>query len=133
MKNFACGGDINPARFVTRSTAADFTVIQSVADAIPCGISQRWAEVAPLPGASTLAGTTGGLIQVHQPGMSGDPHDSTVWLELGGTVTRGALLMPNASGQGITATSGKYAGAIADESGVSGNFIRVTPVLLVSA
>lgn len=133
MKAFACGGTIEPARFVTRSSAADFTVIQSVADAIPCGISQRFAEVAPLPGAATSAGTSGGLIQVHQPGMSGDQRDSTVWLELGGTVTRGQLLMPNASGQGITATSGKYAGAIADESGVSGNFIRVTPVLLVSA
>ncbi len=133
MKNFNCGGDINPARFVKRSAAADFTVLQADADSMPCGISQRWAEVAPLPGASTLAGTTGGLIQVHQPGMSGDPHDSTVFLELGGNVTRGALLMPNASGQGITATSGKYAGAIADESGSTGELIRVTPVLVVSA
>lgn len=133
MKNFSCGGDINGARFVKRSTAADFTVLQADADAVPCGISQRWAEVAPLPGASTLAGTAGGMIQVHQSGMSGDPHDSTVFLELGGTVTRGSLLMPDANGKGITATSGKYAGAIADESGVSGEFIRVTPVLLVSA
>jgi hypothetical protein len=133
MKAFACGGTIEPARFVKRSTAADFTVLQADADAMPCGISQRWAEVAPLVGAASSAGTSGGLIQVHQPGMSGDPHDSTVWLQLGGSVTRGSLVMPNASGQGITATSGKYAGAIADESGVSGEYIRVTPVLLVSA
>ena len=133
MKNFACGGTVEPSRFVKRSTAADFTVLQADVDAVPCGISQRWAEVAPLVGAASAAGTSGGLIQVHQPGMSGDPHDSTVFLQLGGTVARGSLLMPDASGKGITATSGKYAGAIADESGVSGEYIRVTPVLLVSA
>lgn len=133
MKTFACGGTINPARFVKRSAAADFTVLQADADAMPCGISQRAAEVAPTSGASTAAGTSGGLIQVHQPGMSGDPHDSTVLLELGGTVTRGSLVMPDADGKGVTATSGKYAGAIADESGVSGELIKVTPVLVVSA
>ena len=132
MKNFACGGDINGARFVKRSTAADFTVLQADADAKPAGISQRWAEVAPTPGASTLAGTTGGLIQVHQPGMSADPHDSTVFLELGGSVTRGDNLMPDANGKGIAATSGKYVGAITDESGASGELIRVTPVLFVA-
>lgn len=133
MKTFACGGTINPARFVKRSTSADFTVLQADADSLPCGISQRWSEVAPTSGASTAAGTSDGLIQVHQPGMSGDPHDSTVFLELGGTVTRGSLIMPDANGKGVTATSGKYAGAIADESGVSGELIRVTPVLIVSA
>jgi hypothetical protein len=129
MKNFACGGTINPARFVKRSTAADFTVLQADADAFPCGISQRWAAVAPLSGASTAAGISGDMIQVHQPGMSGDPHDSTVWLEVGsGGVTRGALLMPDADGKGITCTTGKYYGAIADESGAADEFIRVTPI-----
>lgn len=129
MKSFACGGTIEPARFVKRSTAADFTVLQADADAFPCGISQRWAEVAPLVGAASAAGTSGGLIQVHQPGMSGEGHDSTVLLLVGsGGVTRGALLMPDADGKGITCTTGKYYGAIADESGAAGEYIRVTPI-----
>ena len=128
MKNFACGGTIEPARFVKRSTAADFTVLQADADSFPCGISQRWAAVAPLSGAASAAGISGDMIQVHQPGMSGEGHDSTVWLLLGGTVTRGSLLMPDADGKGIAATTGKYYGALADESGVSGEYIRVTPI-----
>ena len=129
MKAFACGGDIYPKRFVKRSTAADFTVLQADADSQPCGISQAWTRDAPgLSGASTVAGASGDSIQVHS-NLSGETQDSTVWLELGGTVTRGARLMPDANGKGITATSGKYYGAIADESGVSGEFIRVTPVI----
>lgn len=129
MKTFNCGGTINPARFVKRSAAADFTVLQADVDAFVCGISQRWAAVAPTTGASTAAGIADDMIQVHQPGMSGDPHDSTVWLELGsGGATRGALLMPDADGKGIAATTGKYYGALADESGAAGEFIRVTPI-----
>ena len=129
MKNFNCGGEVFPARFVKRSTAADFTVLQADADSFPCGISQRWAAVAPLPGASVAAAQTGDMIQVHQPGMSGNEHDSTVWLLVGsGGVTRGAHLMPDADGKGITCTTGKYYGAIADESGAAGEYIRVTPV-----
>ncbi len=128
MKAFAAGGTIEPSRFVKRSSAADFTVLQADLNAFPCGISAAWSEVAPLVGAATSAATAGGLVQVHQTGLSGDPHDSTVWLELGGTVTRGQHVMPDANGKGITATTGKYYGAIADESGVAGEFIRVTPV-----
>jgi hypothetical protein len=128
MKSSICGGDINPSRFVTHSTAADFTVIQSVADARPAGISQEYTRDAPIPGASTLAGAAGDSINVYYP-SSGDDNGSTVWLELGGTVTRGALLMPDASGKGITATTGKWYGALAEESGVSGEKIRVTPLI----
>lgn len=128
MKSSICGGDINPSRFVKHSTAADFTVLQADLNSNPVGISQAWAQTAPIPSASTLAGTTGDQIQVHYPG-SGDDNDSTVWLELGGTVTRGDRLMPDANGKGITATTGKYYGAIAEESGVSGEKIRVTPLI----
>jgi len=37
-------------------------------------------------------------------------------------------LMPDANGKGITATTGKYYGAIADESGAENEKIRVTPI-----
>lgn len=128
MKSSICGGDIAPSRFVKHSTAADFTVLQADLNSNPVGISQAWAQNAPIPSASTLAGTTGDQIQVHYP-SSGDDNDSTVWLELGGTVTRGDRLMPDANGKGITATTGKYYGAVAQESGVSGEKIRVTPLI----
>jgi hypothetical protein len=128
MKTFACGGTIEPARFVKRSTAADFTVLQADANSFPCGISQAWAQDAPIPGAATAAGKSGDQIQVHQPGMSGEGQDSTVWLVCGASVTRGSLLMPDADGKGITCTTGKYYGALADESGASGEKIRVTPI-----
>lgn len=50
-------------------------------------------------------------------------------LRIGDTVTRGQRLMPNDDGEGIPATTGKYYGAIADESGSDGNVIRVTPMI----
>jgi hypothetical protein len=128
MKSFVCGGNIAPSRFVKHSTAADFTVLQADLNSHPMGIAQAWAQDAPIPGASTLAGEAGDHIQVHQPG-SGDDNDSTVWIELGATVTAGAYLMPDADGKGIAATTGKYYGARADEAGDSGEKIRVTPII----
>ena len=132
MKTFAAGGDIGTALFVKRSTAADNTVLQADLNSMPTGISQRWTEVAPTSGAAVYAASSGGSLEVHHVGLSGDPRDSTVFLTLGASVTRGSLLMPDANGAGITATSGKYAGAIADQSGSSGELIMVTPVLIVA-
>lgn len=126
MRSFTAGGDINPSRFVMHSAAADFTVLQATADSNPVGISQEYAQDAPIPGASTLAATAGRHVNVYSP-MSGDDNASTVYLELGGTVTRGARLMPDSSGRGITATTGKYFGAVALESGVTGELIKVAP------
>ena len=130
MRAFTCGGTINPARFVKRSTAADFTVLQADANSFPDGISQNWGVDAPIPSVTAdpgPAGLSGDKIMVHGAN-TGSPQDTTVWLLLGGTVTRGSFLMPDANGAGITCTTTKYYGAIADESGVSGEWIKVTPV-----
>lgn len=131
MRAFTCGGTINPSRFVKRSTAADFTVLQADLNAFPDGISQNWGVDAPIPSVTDdpiPAGRTGDKIMIHA-GHSGHGDDTTVWLLAGGTVTRGDRLMPDADGKGITATTGKYYGAIADESGVAGEYIKVTPVV----
>lgn len=130
MRAFTCGGTINPSRFVKRSTAADFTILQADLNSFPDAISQNWGVDAPIPSVTDNpipAGRAGDTIMCHHS-HSGSPQDSTVWLLAGGTVTRGDRLMPDANGKGITATTGKYYGAIADESGVDGEYIKVTPL-----
>lgn len=129
MRAFTAGGTINPSRFVKRSTAADFTILQADLNSFPCGISQAWGVDAPIPTMTDNpipAARAGDTVNFHA-GNSGSPEDTTVWLELGDTVTRGSQLMPDANGKGIPATTGKYYGAIADESGVAGELIKVTP------
>ena len=63
------------------------------------------------------SGYTRAEVRIQQLGISD--------LKLGGTVTRGDRLTPNASGYGITATSGQSVGAVACASGVSGDIIPV--------
>lgn len=115
------GGDVRPCRFVTYSAAADFTVLESNADDRPFGISQKGTQDAPgLTGASALAAASGDPLTVYGPGSV------QVHLEIGsGGVTRGQPLMPDADGKGITATTGKYFGAIALESAAAGEFCKV--------
>lgn len=116
------GGNINPSVFVELDATADATVIQGDASTILAfGVSGEWTEDAPgLSGASTFHASTGSeSVKVYGPGES-------CLLTAGAAVTRGALLMSNASGQGITATTGNYANAVAVESAAgSGELIRV--------
>lgn len=116
------GGNINPSVFVELDASADATVIQGDASTVLAfGVSGESTEDAPgLSGASSYhASTTSEAVKVFGPGES-------CLLTAGAAVTRGALLKSNASGQGITATTGTYANAVAIESASgAGELIRV--------
>jgi len=132
MKTLTADGTITTAVFVTMdSVSGDNMVKQAVADAFVYGISGEGSRQAPLPVVTDdppVHAIDGEPCIVHSP-SSGDPQSATVMLRIAGTVTRGQRLMPTTGGKGITATTGKYYGAIADESGVSGDMIRVTPAI----
>lgn len=118
---FLAGGDINPSRFVTKSTT-DWGVTQATADAIIFGISQEGARDAPIPSASVLAAQSGESLKVYLDGAE-------CTLDLGGTVTAGDELASDSTGQGVAvtpaATSRENVGAIALESGIDGDLRRV--------
>ena len=122
--NYTAGADIEPCRFVIHSTVADHTVIKGVDAAAPyAGISQEGAAAAPTSGSNTRAGASGDPIRVY-----GNGEECT--LELGGTATRGLMLISDATGKGVTvgsysSSAVQFVGAIALEAGVSGEKIRV--------
>lgn len=130
-KVLTAAGTIPTSVFVTMdSVGEDFAVIKATANTFPYGISGQGGKQAPLPVVTTDPPThaeDGDQCLVHMPGF--DPQDSTVMLRIGASVTRGQRLMPNADGEGIPATTGKYYGAIADQSGSDGEIIRVTPLI----
>jgi hypothetical protein len=47
------------------------------------------------------------------------------YVKLGGTVSKGDSIMPNAASKGIAGTSGKWCVGVADEAGVDGDIIAV--------
>jgi hypothetical protein len=136
MKVLTANGTIPTSVFVTMdSVGADNAVIVAVADAFPYGISGEGGKYAPLPNVTTTPPThaeAGDPCKIHTP-SGNDLQDSTVMLRIGASVTRGQRLMPTTAGVGIPATTGKYYGAIADESGSSGEVIRVTPLIGLQA
>jgi len=119
------GGDVNPARFIKVSTAADYTVLQAGANEAVFGISSSASRDAPIPSASTLAAAA-------TQSLAFNPVGSFCLLELAGTVTRGDEIKSDADGKGVVrATTGatlQNFGAVALESGVSGELIRVLVV-----
>jgi len=121
--SFVASGNISPSRFVALSTAQDFTVLQGTDVLVPFGVSQPGTQEAPGTAAdSGYAATDGKVIKVYGPG-------ETALLELGGTVTRGDWLKPDANGKGVTASIASatviYYGARALRSGVSGEKVPV--------
>lgn len=119
--NYIAGGDIRTCRFV-KMGAADLTVLESDANEAVIGISQEGAKSAPIPGASVLAAAAGENIDVHGLGVE-------CLLVISDTVARGAYVKSDADGAGVTlATTGTTAqnvGAMALQSGVAGDKIRV--------
>lgn len=112
-KSYQADAAISPSRFVKHG-AADGAAIQATdASAAVLGISEQ------------LDAASGQTVDVVKAGLA--------YLELGGTVTRGAVLIPDASGKGIAATivagTSQHAGAVAEVSGVAGDLIpvQVTP------
>ena len=121
--SFKAGGTIAPASFVKFDTSADEQVVAAGAGDPVIGVSQEGMKRAPgLPGSDTaIAAESGDTVHVY--GWGND-----CLLTLGGTVTRGDYLKSDASGFGVTASSGDETGAIALQSGTSGVKIRVVAV-----
>lgn len=112
IKSYTAGAAINPSRFVKHG-AADGAAIQATdASAAILGISEQ------------LAVASAGTVDVIKEGLA--------YLELGGAVTRGDVLIPDADGKGVTATvvagTEQHAGAVAEVSGVAGDVIPVQVV-----
>lgn len=108
---FIAGGDINPARFVSLATTANQTVNESNGgDTTVIGISTEAAKAAPQTGASTLAAESGDQVRVHMMG------ENCLLVIGAGGCTAGDLLVPDADGKGVTATTGQYAFARALET-----------------
>lgn len=118
-------GNILPCRFVTLQT--DNTVIASSAGDSVWGIADKYTRNYPLAG---YGGDDPAYI-----GIAGDPAinifgpgDDACLIQLGGTVTIGANLIPSTAGVAIASTTdGDKIGAVAEEAGVSGDLIRCKP------
>lgn len=114
------------SRFVKSSGVG--TVAQQGTAGDPCvGISQDGGRYATIPSNTAdpvEAAQSGEPLDVIAPG---EMRDATLLLGTGGA-TAGDRLMSDANGKGVAVTTGKFAGAIALETGVAGEVIRVRPV-----
>lgn len=109
IKSYKAGAAIAACRFVKHG-AADGAAIQCTdASKAVLGISEQ------------IAVAVGDMADVVKLGLA--------YLELGDTVTRGDVLIPDANGKGIPATvvagTEQHAGAVAETSGVAGDIIPV--------
>jgi hypothetical protein len=122
------GGNIYPCRFVKMSTVADDRGLQATANDAPIGISYPEGRYAPLEDVVT---TNYHAITDDPIGLYGDGEQCL--LEIGDDVTRGGRLKSDADGKGVpvltTGTTIQQYGAIALESGSSGEKIRVFVLL----
>lgn len=124
-QTFVCATTIYPSRFVKLNTASDYTILQADDDdELIIGVSQEHSRFPPVSGASTAAGTLADLTEIGVYGVQ-----QTCYLCLGTTITRGDILSSDANGKGVTAVTGKYFGAVALESGVADDLIRVNVLL----
>jgi hypothetical protein len=125
--SFKAGGNVSPSTFV-KGDSADFSVVAAGANDAILGISGEGLEGPPgVSGTSAYHASSGNPCKVYGLG-------SICRLLLGGTVTRFTYIKSDASGAGVAAaTSGttyQKIGAIALESGASGEYIRVQVVAL---
>lgn len=96
------GGNISPCRFVKVSAANTVTQCSAGTD-LPIGVS---GEATYDKDSSYHADTTSLTVQIMEAGR-------TCKITAGAAFSAGALLMADASGRGITATTTNYAGALA--------------------
>lgn len=114
------GGDIRPARFVTISTSANHTVVESNSgDTKLLGITQENTKNTPDDNGSSLHAADEDPARVH---FFGD--DCKLKIGSGGC-TAGDFLKPDADGQGVTAAAGATAGAQALETASEGELCHV--------
>ncbi len=120
-------GNILPACFVMLDTTKDGCVIQATAGAKIYGIAQVESRMFPFPGLDDgYAAIAGENLKVFTPA------DKDVWLQVGaGGCAPGDRLKATTNGVGIlTVTNLDEWGAIAKETGLSGDLVRVDPVYM---
>jgi len=132
MKGYFADGQVFPARFLTtEGVSADYQIKICESGEMPIAISDSYGRDAPIPSITAdpqQHAADEEPVAIIRPG--GSIEDGTALLQLGGTVTRGQRLMPNTNSDGtaLVATAGNWVGAVADESGTIGQWIRVTPI-----
>lgn len=118
------GGTIGPALFIKLDTSADEQFLQAGAGDPIIGITIPAQKRTPgLAGSDTTVAYESGD-DCWAAGMG-----NSAMLTIGGTITRGDRLKSDASGRGITASSGDQAGAIALQSATVGLQVKVLVVL----
>jgi hypothetical protein len=115
-------GSINPCRFIRKSSSTESRIVQCTAGGQCDGISQHGARRIDYIDSSGIAATAGEPLTYFGPG-------SRVLLDIAGTVSQGARLKSDSDGKGVTTTTNLDEwGAVADQSGTSGQRIWVTVV-----
>lgn len=109
--SFKAGADLSAKqhRFVKFGSTDELVVSASGAAEVVMGILGN-------------APASGEIAEVYLPGGGAK-------LKLAGTVARGAYIATNATGEGVAAVAGEKYGAMAMESGVSGDVIGVEVIL----
>lgn len=127
LLNAFAGGTINTCRFVVPDSTHPNAAIQaSDGTHLPLGISLNASRLRPDPEFDStdvlVAAIEGEPIGIHPPGSVGvDLLCAAAW-------NPGDLLMSDANGKGIVATTGKYYGARAEGPGAVGALCPVTVV-----
>jgi len=108
-KSYTAGAAVAASRFVKHGSSDGAAIQATDASVAILGISEQ------------LAAASGQPVDVIKEGLA--------FLELGGSVTRGNVLIPDANGKGVAATivagTEQHAGAIAEISGSAGDIIPV--------
>jgi len=127
LQNAYAAGTINTSRFVVASATHPNAAIQaSDGTKLPLGISTNASRRHPNPDYTQAqcdeAALVGEVIGIHPPGTVGvDLLCNAAW-------NPGDLLMSDANGKGIVATTGKYYGARAQTAGTVGALCPVDVV-----
>jgi hypothetical protein len=125
LQNAYAAGTINTCRFVVPATGHPNGALQaSNGTTLPLGVSQQSGRLHPAPEASAAdvleAARTGETVGIYPPGCVG------VGLLCAAAWNPGDLLMSDANGKGIVATTGKFYGARAESAGTIGAICPVT-------
>jgi hypothetical protein len=122
--SYVAGEDLEPCRFVKRSTTEDNTVVYADdGTAAIVGITFNGTKDAPIP-----LNTTGYVAEDGDPVRVYGPGDRCE-VELGETITAANLnLTATTDGKAVAATSGNFVGAIAERAASSGENVWVQVV-----
>lgn len=135
MKVMRANGTIRVGRFVTIDVADNNSVNESNGNEQVVGISDMGGREAPIPSVTAdppQAAQAGDSVAIHEPGAT-----NSVLLYLGtGGCTAGDRLESDADGAGVTmvttAETIRHIGAIAQETGSAGEYVKVIPVIFTT-